>query len=227
MSEPDTSEAPSGDLASPAESRVAPAPRTFRAVALDIDGTLLTPEGHVAPRTAAAVREALARGVLVVLCTGREYSHGVNRLASELRLHLPAIVRNGAVVQDIADGRVLSQKFLPAEALRLTLEAIATIGASPMVIQGPREGDAICTLPPEQCHPAVAFYGQLWIRENTFRRVSSVRELFAMSSTTWVSGAGDKGCTEALDACGGKAKASVTVNKLSRDLGYTGRVSFD
>ncbi|MDQ3702244.1 MAG: HAD hydrolase family protein, partial [Chloroflexota bacterium] len=107
-------------------------------------------------------------------------------------------VRNGAAVQDLADGRVLSQRLLPPGAVTLALEVIDAAGATPMVIQGPAHGDAICTLLPERCHPAVAFYERLWARENTFRCVSSLRELSAMSDSTWVSGAGDHGAARSV-----------------------------
>jgi hydroxymethylpyrimidine pyrophosphatase-like HAD family hydrolase len=167
-------------------------------VALDIDGTLLTPAGHVAPRTAAAVREALARGVLVVLCTGREYAHGVHRLASELRLHLPAIVRNGAAVQDLADGRVLAQERLPPGALARALAVIEGAGATPLVLEGPATGDAIRTPPRERCHPAVAFYERLFAQESTFRPGAAPADLAAMADTTWVAGAGDSGAARAV-----------------------------
>ena len=43
--------------------------RYFRAVALDYDGTLA--EGQVAPDTLAALAEARARGIRVILVTGR------------------------------------------------------------------------------------------------------------------------------------------------------------
>src|SRR3954451_1341325 len=63
----------------------APAPPApYRLIALDVDGTLLNPAGHVSPRTRAAVREALARGVAVVICTGRVFSQGIRHLSEEL-----------------------------------------------------------------------------------------------------------------------------------------------
>ena len=40
-----------------------------RMIALDLDNTLLTREGTLSARTLAALREAMARGVLVVLAT--------------------------------------------------------------------------------------------------------------------------------------------------------------
>src|SRR5438046_2924094 len=95
----------------------------FPLVALDVDGTLLNPEGHVSPRTAAAVRAVLERGVPVVLCTGRVFSAGIGQLGRELGLHLPAIVRNGGAVQDIATGKVLAQRALPPDAVRAALDA--------------------------------------------------------------------------------------------------------
>ena len=42
-----------------------------RMIALDLDNTLLTREGTLSARTLAALREAMARGVLVVLASGR------------------------------------------------------------------------------------------------------------------------------------------------------------
>ena len=42
-----------------------------RLVALDLDGTLLDPQGRVAPRSAAAISALSAAGVRIVLATGR------------------------------------------------------------------------------------------------------------------------------------------------------------
>ena len=43
----------------------------IRLIALDLDGTLLTSEKTISPGDRAAVEEAIARGVVVVLVTGR------------------------------------------------------------------------------------------------------------------------------------------------------------
>jgi haloacid dehalogenase-like hydrolase len=53
----------------------------FRAVAVDFDGTLA--EGEVAPETLAALSEARARGIRVILVTGR--------IMSELRAVFPEV----------------------------------------------------------------------------------------------------------------------------------------
>lgn len=98
--------------------------RRYRLIALDVDGTLLNPEGHVSPRTAGAVRDALACGVHVILCTGRRFSLGIRHLAAELGLYLPAIVRNGAAIQDSSTGAVLYQCAVPEAAARAALNVI-------------------------------------------------------------------------------------------------------
>ncbi len=54
----------------------APAPRTSLScdlIALDLDGTLLRPDGTVSPRSIDAIHAARAAGVDVIVCTGRGY----------------------------------------------------------------------------------------------------------------------------------------------------------
>ena len=43
-------------------------------MALDLDGTVLSPAGHVTPRTRDAIRAVTARGIRVCICTGRTWS---------------------------------------------------------------------------------------------------------------------------------------------------------
>ena len=79
----------------------------FRMIALDLDGTLLDPQGHIRPRSAAALRRARACGLEVVLVTGRH--HSVTRpYFEELGLSGPAICCNGTYVYDFSAERVVS-----------------------------------------------------------------------------------------------------------------------
>jgi HAD superfamily hydrolase (TIGR01484 family) len=43
----------------------------YKLIALDMDGTLLNPRGRISPRTQAAIAAARAKGVTVVLASGR------------------------------------------------------------------------------------------------------------------------------------------------------------
>ena len=65
-------------------------------IALDLDNTLLTREGTLSARTLAALREAMARGVLVVLASGRMVE-AMRNLAEEIPVNAPLIAFNGAL----------------------------------------------------------------------------------------------------------------------------------
>jgi Cof subfamily protein (haloacid dehalogenase superfamily) len=69
----------------------------IRLVALDIDGTLLNSRNEMTPAVAEAVRAAAARGVAVVLATGRWYG-SARRYAQRLNATAPVISHSGARV---------------------------------------------------------------------------------------------------------------------------------
>ena len=85
----------------------------IRLVATDLDGTLLQPDGTSTPRARAALRAARARGVEVVLVTGRP-PRGVRRL--ELRgCAEVAVCANGALLYDMVADRLLDSHPIPAD----------------------------------------------------------------------------------------------------------------
>ncbi|MGL4793898.1 MAG: HAD-IIB family hydrolase, partial [Aeromonas jandaei] len=57
----------------------------YKLIALDMDGTLLNPQGQITPRTHAAITAARAKGVTVVLASGRPLE-GMSRYLVELGL---------------------------------------------------------------------------------------------------------------------------------------------
>jgi Cof subfamily protein (haloacid dehalogenase superfamily) len=69
---------------------------TFRIVALDIDGTLLTDAHRLTDATKQAVHEAHARGAVIVLCTGRG-PYNALPILEQLELEGTLITHNGAV----------------------------------------------------------------------------------------------------------------------------------
>lgn len=178
-----------------------PDPSSIRLVALDIDGTLLSPEGHVSPRTAAAIRQLLDRGVLAVLCTGRIFSEGVKELAGELGLSLPAIVRNGTAIQDLETGAVLDRHPVPPDAIRLGLDVMLPLGLSPVVEEGPLKQDRLFTLPAESCHPAVFHFARLWKRLAHLHHLDAAVDLYAVDDPNWLGACGTRRATkQAADA---------------------------
>ena len=89
-----------------------PAPN-IKLIALDIDGTLLGPDGQVSPRNAAALHAAQAAGIQIAIATGRRhtYAHKVLHsigLAPETLL----VSSNGAVVRQF-DSTLIERTLMP------------------------------------------------------------------------------------------------------------------
>jgi Cof subfamily protein (haloacid dehalogenase superfamily) len=107
----------------------------IRLIALDLDGTLVGPDLILRPRTRAAIRGALQRGVHVVLATGR-MSTSALPFAAELGLHDPIIAYQGALVREMPGpgrrlGRLVYHRPLPAAAARDTVSWTLARGFEP------------------------------------------------------------------------------------------------
>jgi Cof subfamily protein (haloacid dehalogenase superfamily) len=78
------------------------APARFRILALDVDGTLLDPDGTLRPRTAEAITRASRAGIRPVLCTGRRYRRAWP-IARQLGVDAPLICNSGAIIKNPGD----------------------------------------------------------------------------------------------------------------------------
>jgi Cof subfamily protein (haloacid dehalogenase superfamily) len=95
--------------------------RAFRIVALDIDGTLLTDTHRLTDATKKAVREAHARGAVIVLCTGRGPYNAVPIL-EQLELEGTLITHNGAVTIRHPGNELLHQFEFESHAIHPLIE---------------------------------------------------------------------------------------------------------
>ena len=86
----------------------------IRLIALDLDGTALNDQKQLSPRTAAALTEALRRGVVVLPATGRTIS-GVSPEFLALPGVRYALTSNGARVLDLHTGQAVVQRYIPTE----------------------------------------------------------------------------------------------------------------
>jgi Cof subfamily protein (haloacid dehalogenase superfamily) len=94
----------------------------FRLAAIDLDGTLLRPDGTLSQRSRAALGHARAAGIRIVLVTARG-PRSVRLLGAELGLDGSAICSNGAITLDLVTGEVVRTQPLGAEiAARLVRE---------------------------------------------------------------------------------------------------------
>lgn len=87
---------------------------TVKMIALDMDGTLLTPQHEVTQAVKTAIEEAQAKGILVVLASGRPYI-GMQKYIAELGLNIPGqycISYNGGLVQHAENGEPIFETTL-------------------------------------------------------------------------------------------------------------------
>ena len=103
-----------------------------RLLALDLDGTVLGPDGDVPPRTRVAIERLRAGGVHVVLASGRVPT-GMLRLCQELGLDDYQITMQGALIVSPLTGSVLAAwRLEPAEA-RAHIAFARQAGAVPLL----------------------------------------------------------------------------------------------
>ena len=99
----------------------------YKLLALDLDGTLLDPAGHVTAASREAILAAQAAGVEVVLATGRDYS-GI--LWSELE-GVPlryVVTTNGSAVYRVTDRTCLSEHCLDSVRMAPVLQYLLQKG---------------------------------------------------------------------------------------------------
>ncbi len=91
-------------------------PGSIRLLASDIDGTLLNPQFQIAGNDLAALRQAHAAGIEIVLVTGRRHTFALP-IAKQLGFDLWLISSNGAVTRSLS-GETFHRDLMPQEVCR-------------------------------------------------------------------------------------------------------------
>src|SRR2546429_271992 len=101
----------------------------YRLLAIDLDGTLLTPRParNITERTHQALQQAIEAGIRIVIATGQSLVV-LQHLCANLPLVGPQIIENGAVIADFKTGEVYHEKLLPAEHTLPVLAALKQAG---------------------------------------------------------------------------------------------------
>ncbi|WML30164.1 HAD family hydrolase [Neobacillus sp. OS1-32] len=107
--------------------------QTFKAIVLDMDGTLLTKDGKIPNKTKNILLKLKDKGIKIFLATGRPISTSLP-YHQELDLETPLICLNGAVVYDRLKQKVLSQAPISFELINLVKETVMD-NAKAMVCQ--------------------------------------------------------------------------------------------
>ena len=86
----------------------------YRLIALDIDGTLIGPDGRVSPANREAIARARAAGMKVVLCTGRSWQESED-VADQAGCDRVLVCQGGAALADLALRRNTRRWDMPRE----------------------------------------------------------------------------------------------------------------
>lgn len=119
----------------------------IRLVALDLDGTLLNREGHVTPRTRAALQAAVDKGVYIVPATGRPLASLPPEVAQLPGIRY-VITCNGAAVWDLGTDPVGAVYSRYSNAKEHRTSTPVCLLHSLMPVETAREAFAVC----ESCH---------------------------------------------------------------------------
>ncbi|MGA7159045.1 MAG: HAD-IIB family hydrolase [Acidobacteriaceae bacterium] len=95
-----------------------------RLIAIDLDGTLLDPTGHVSPRNRAALQLAESAGIEIVISTGRRHSFAMHVLRDlNLNPHSALVSSNGTVIRTI-NAQLIHRTHMPLHTARWLCSAL-------------------------------------------------------------------------------------------------------
>ena len=147
---------------------------SYKLIAIDLDGTLLSPQGKVTPRVKAAVHRALASGMFVCFATGRNWTE--SRAVLEAIEHFDhAVFVGGAMVIDTKRRMTLHRTLM---APRLAAEVCGLLENSGHAVLAAQDSQTagIDYLITGEVEPNAST--QLWLAmtKATFRRVKRLAE---------------------------------------------------
>lgn len=132
----------------------------IKLIAIDIDGTLLTPQGQITSRARAAIRAAQDAGVIVTLATARRYG-GAQAIAESLGIALPLIVYDGTLIVQHPSRAILASQTLAPTLAWQAIELFRRYALQPVI--HPCEGtycarEEVWTGPAEHDNPGLEIY---------------------------------------------------------------------
>jgi Cof subfamily protein (haloacid dehalogenase superfamily) len=105
----------------------------WKAIACDLDGTLIGRDHKIIERDLDALRRARAAGIHTAICTGRNTveSGGV---ISALELSGPGIFVNGAMVGDMSNGKTIHSRYLTTDLAMEVLDFFGGMGHAVLML---------------------------------------------------------------------------------------------
>lgn len=104
----------------------------YKAVAFDMDGTLLAGNRLILPETIAAIEKITAKGVKVILVSGRHHSV-IYPYYYQLKLSTPAICCNGSYIYDFEKQNAFAAKPMTKDQARMLLNLVNQYGIHTLI----------------------------------------------------------------------------------------------
>jgi Cof subfamily protein (haloacid dehalogenase superfamily) len=104
-----------------------PSPCDIKALAFDLDGTILAPGAILSERTIAAVNKCMKRGLKIIIASGRAIE-AAEPFRASLGAEGPMIYYNGAVIAEMPEGRIMRATLLDKNKAELCVDISREMG---------------------------------------------------------------------------------------------------
>lgn len=111
----------------------------YKAVFIDLDGTLLNRQAQVSDRNRDCLKKLVARGVHVVIATGRPVE-SIRQLVASVQSPSPVISLSGSMVHKSLYGEPLASQIIPFETMHSLLEVCRGLGGIKNILLDEAEG---------------------------------------------------------------------------------------
>lgn len=105
---------------------------SYRVIALDLDGTLLTSKKQLLPESIAAINKAQQLGIQILIATGRHHS-AILPIYQALSLTSPLICCNGAYLYDYQNKQVIEGEAMTRYQADIILDLIHEANIDPLL----------------------------------------------------------------------------------------------
>jgi Cof subfamily protein (haloacid dehalogenase superfamily) len=115
-------------------------PRAIKALALDLDGTALMPGNILGGRTLKALKTLMARGMEIIICTGRAIE-AAEPYRAALGAEGAMVYFNGAEIADMPAGKVINATLVDLEVIDFCLDLARSMGVHYQIYLPPAGGN--------------------------------------------------------------------------------------
>ncbi|GBU27000.1 hypothetical protein R84B8_00520 [Treponema sp. R8-4-B8] len=102
-------------------------PKKIRALAIDLDGTTLLPEGVLGDRTKKCLQKLISKGMQIIISTGRAIEAS-EKYRSAIGTEGPMVFFNGAEIADVPSGKVLHTNLISLDVVDFGADLARELG---------------------------------------------------------------------------------------------------